>query len=53
MLKALCPTVVVAALAALSACAQVTTGAETAAQLPRKALEGTADIFEFIFTRPE
>ncbi len=45
-------TVVLAAMA-LSACAQLTTGAETAAQLPRKAVEGTAGIFEFIFTQPE
>lgn len=41
------------AIAGLSACAQVTTGAETVAQLPRKAVEGTYDAFQFIFTRPE
>lgn len=39
--------------AALSGCAQLTTGAETVAQLPRKAVEGTYDFFEFVFTRPE
>lgn len=46
---------VVAMLAAmgLSACAQMTTGAETVAQLPRKAVEGTVDAIAFIFTRPE
>jgi len=50
MLKAACTMVT---LMALSGCAPLTTGAETAAQLPRKAVEGTADLFEFIFTRPE
>lgn len=41
------------ALTGLSACAQVTTGAETVAQLPRMAVQGTVDFFEFVFTRPE
>ena len=43
----------VLAVAGLSACAQMTTGAETVAQLPRMAVEGTVDFFEFLFTRPE
>ncbi len=43
----------VLAAATLSACAQMTTGAETVAQLPRKAVEGTVDFFEFVFTRAE
>lgn len=38
---------------ALTGCAQLTTGAETVAQLPRKAVGGTMDFFEFVFTRPE
>lgn len=42
-----------AAVALTGACAQVTTSAETVAQLPRKAVEGTVDFFEFVFTRPE
>jgi len=45
--------VVLLAVVGLSACAQITTGAETVAQLPRKAVEGTVDFFEFVFTRPE
>lgn len=45
--------VTMAAGLALSACAQVTTGAETVAQLPRMAVEGTVGAIEFIFTRPE
>lgn len=40
-------------LSALSACAQLTTGAETVAQLPRMAVEGTFDFFELVFSRPE
>lgn len=43
----------IAATMALSACAQMTTGAETVAQLPRMAVEGTADFFGSLFTRPE
>lgn len=43
----------VLAVAGLSACAQVTTGAETVAQLPRMAVEGTVDFFEFVFSKPE
>jgi len=42
-----------AALAGLSACAQLTTGAETVAQLPRIAVEGTYDFFTLLFTRAE
>lgn len=42
-----------AALAGLGGCAQLTTGAETVAQLPRMAVEGTYDFFAFLFTRPE
>jgi hypothetical protein len=38
---------------ALSACAQVTPVAEGVAQLPRKAVEGTVDFFQFVFTRPD
>jgi len=37
----------------LSACAQVTTGAETVAQIPRMAVEGTYDFFQTLFSRPE
>lgn len=37
----------------VSACAQVVPVAEGVAQLPRKAVEGTADFFEFIFASPE
>ncbi len=43
----------VLAVAGISACAQITTGAETAAQLPRTAATGVYKLFEFIFTRPE
>lgn len=42
-----------AALALLTACAQVTPVAEGVAQLPRKAVEGTVDFLEFVFERPE
>lgn len=42
-----------AAMTGLSACAQVTKTAETVAQLPRRAVEGTVDAVAFIFTRPE
>jgi len=42
-----------AAALALSACAQLTTGAETAAQLPRTAVEGTFGFFETLFAREE
>ncbi len=45
--------VVTMGLLGLGACAQVTTGAETVAQLPRKAVEGTFDFFETVFTRPD
>ncbi len=38
---------------ALSACAQLTTGAETAAQLPRTAVESTYGFFESLFAREE
>lgn len=41
------------AVAGLGACAQMTTGAETVAQLPRRAVESTVDAVKFIFTRPE
>lgn len=44
---------VVAATLGMSACAQVTTGAETVAQIPRMAVEGTVDFFQTLFTRPE
>ena len=37
----------------LSACAQVVPVAEGVAQLPRKAVEGTVEAFEFVFSRPE
>lgn len=37
----------------LGACAQVVPVAEGVAQLPRKAVEGTADFFGSIFSRPE
>lgn len=37
----------------LSACAKVVPVAEGVAQLPRKAVEGTVEAFEFIFSRPE
>lgn len=39
-------------IAALSACKTVTTGAETVAQLPRKAVEGTVGFFDTLFTSP-
>jgi hypothetical protein len=42
-----------AALALLTACAQVTPVAEGVAQLPRKAVAGTMDFLEFVFERPE
>jgi len=45
--------IAIAALAGLTSCAQITTGAETVAQLPRYAVEGTAGFFDFIFARPE
>ena len=45
--------VLTAAVLGLGACAKVVPVAEGVAQLPRKAVEGTADFFEFIFTRPE
>ncbi|MDP3858247.1 MAG: protease complex subunit PrcB family protein [Stagnimonas sp.] len=41
------------AVAGLGACAQVVPVAEGVAQLPRKAVEGTAGFFGFIFSRPE
>lgn len=43
----------VVAVLALPACAKVVPVAEGVAQLPRKAVEGTAGFFEFIFSRPE
>lgn len=46
-------TTMVLVAAALGGCAQLTTGAENVAQLPRKAVEGTMGFFEFVFTRPE
>lgn len=53
MLKRAGVVAVLAAVAGLSACAQVTTSAETVAQIPRLAVEGTYDFFQTIFTRPE
>ncbi len=46
-------TAMIAALIGLNACAQLTTGAETVAQLPRMAVEGTVGFFELVFTRPD
>lgn len=42
-----------AAMTGLVGCAQMTKSAETVAQLPRMAVEGTVDAVSFIFTRPE
>jgi PrcB C-terminal len=42
-----------AAVLLLAACAQVTPVAESVAQLPRKAIEGTADFFQWMFSRPD
>lgn len=46
-------TMLLTAALGLGACAQVVPVAEGVAQLPRKAVEGTAGFFEYIFSSPE